>query len=80
MEISAPLITIPFLVLGPFFYFAFYASDIFGLPKLSIAAYILGLSLGFTVWKPMLLITLALAWSVIIISWGMLIWGIVRQE
>ena len=80
MDIILPLIIGAILFLGPIFYFLFFGSDIFGLPGYTVILYIIGLVVGFTLWKPMVLITLGLTWGLIIISWGMLFWGIVRQK
>jgi hypothetical protein len=74
------LIIVPVAVLGPVFYFLFYGSDIFGLPKASILLYIAAVVLGHIYWKPLVLITLALTWSLIVISWGMILWGIIRGK
>ena len=80
MDHILPLIISSILFLGPVFYLLFFGSDIFGLPRYTVILYIIGLVLGFTVWKPMVLITLGLTWGLIIISWGMIFWGILRQK
>ncbi len=68
------------IFLGPVLYLLFYAHEIFGLPKLTILVYLLGLALGFLVWKPLVLITLIITWSLILLSWVILIWNILRYK
>jgi len=64
------------LLLGPLFFFFFYADSLFGYSKYSGAVYIISLAIGFFIWKPLVIITLAISWAIILISWGILLWQI----
>ena len=80
METILKLSLLSIIILGPLFHFLTYGGEIFGLPKYSAIIYIAAMVLGFVVWKPLLLITSAVAWGIIVINWGMLIWGMIRSE
>ena len=67
------------ILLGPLFYFLFYAHDIFNLPKWSALIYIAGVASGFVFWPPIASITVTLAWILVIGSWLWLLWQIFRQ-
>lgn len=60
----------------PFFFFLFYGHEIFGLPRYLVLVYLAGLAIGFTLWKPMLLITLSLSWIIVVSSYVRMLWGI----
>ena len=80
MEIILKTALLLIIILGPLFHFLAYGSEIFGLPKYSAIIYIAAMVLGFAVWNPLLLITSGVAWGIIVINWGMLIWGMIRSE
>jgi len=77
METFIQLLLGSSLLLGPLFFFIFYADSIFGYGKFVGIAYVVGMAIGFFIWKPLLLITLVISWALIVISWGMILWGIV---
>lgn len=74
MEDLLSLWLLSIVFLAPVLYLLFYAHEIFGLPKSLILIYLLGLVIGFFFWKPLVLITLVITWSLMIISWLILLW------
>lgn len=68
------------IVLTPLLYFLFYAYDIFGFSKWFSLLYVVGLVTGFLFWKPMVIITLALGWVMLIGSWVYIFWHIFRGK
>ena len=80
MEALIQLSIVSIIIFAPVFHFIGFGSEIFGLPKYSVIVYIAAMVLGFMLWKPLVLITSTIAWGIIVINWGMLIWGMVRQE
>lgn len=68
------------LILGPLFYLLFFAHEIFDYSKLTALAYIAGLAIGFTLWKPLVLITLTVSWSFVIGSWLWIVWNMMRAK
>ena len=74
------LYVVIFFALGPLMHFLFYGNEVFGIPKLTTLLYLLGFAAGFTIWNPMLIITLSIGWLVVIGNWALLIWGILRYE
>lgn len=68
------------LILGPLFYLLFFAPEIFDCSKLTALAYIAGLAIGFSLWDPLVHITLAIAWSFVIGSWSWLVWKMLRNK
>jgi len=77
METFVQLLLGSALMLGPLLFFIFYADSIFGYGKFVSIAYVVGMATGFFIWKPLLLMTLVISWALIVISWGMILWGIV---
>ena len=73
------LLLMGIVVFGPLFYFLFYAHDIFGLPKWLALIYVVGVVLGFTVWAPIVSITVSIAWILVIGSWSWILWNIFKQ-
>ncbi|MCK4841842.1 MAG: hypothetical protein KAT04_08160 [Methylococcales bacterium] len=68
------------LILGPLTYLLFFAEDIFDYSKSTALLYIVGLAVGFTLWKPLVPITLAIAWCFVIGSWAWIVWKMLRNK
>ena len=68
------------LILGPLIYLLYFANEIFDYSKLVALVYIAGLAIGFTLWKPMVLITLISTWCLVIGSWLWIVWKMLRDK
>lgn len=66
--------------LGPVFYFLAYARELFNAPILLLLTYILCLVFGFTLWEPMVMITLVFTWLLTVASWVYVVWGMLRAK